>query len=109
MPRDPNLMPDFSKENQYEFECGVCGKNFLGHKGHCVCDGCKANDYARVPRNRFSFRDTKPGSGTVYEWEVIDLLRGVVDRTHTKEHARRIASDMQERWERDLSTAATLK
>lgn len=37
-----NLMPDFTKENQYEFECGVCHSHFLGHKGRCVCDGCNA-------------------------------------------------------------------
>lgn len=36
-----NLTPDFSKENQYEFECAVCGEHFLCHKGRCVCDGCK--------------------------------------------------------------------
>ena len=35
------LVPDFTKENQYEFECGVCHQRALGHKGRCVCDDCK--------------------------------------------------------------------
>jgi hypothetical protein len=35
------LMPDFTKENQYEFECGGCHGHFLGHKGRVLCDVCK--------------------------------------------------------------------
>ena len=34
-------LPDFTKENQYEFECGGCGGHFLGHKGRCICDVCR--------------------------------------------------------------------
>lgn len=33
---------EFGKENQYEFECGVCAARAYGHKGRCVCDACKA-------------------------------------------------------------------
>ena len=28
-------------ENQYQFECGVCGRMALGAKGRCVCYECK--------------------------------------------------------------------
>jgi len=30
-----------SEENKYQFECGVCHKLAIGHKGRVVCDACK--------------------------------------------------------------------
>ena len=44
MPLDPDLMPDFTKEDQYECECAKCHNHFLGHKRSLFCPKCRAEN-----------------------------------------------------------------
>jgi hypothetical protein len=41
VPLDPKLMPDFTKEDQYECECAKCHERYLGHKRSILCPKCK--------------------------------------------------------------------
>lgn len=50
-----NTAPDLTKENQYEFKCGVCGVTAYGPKGSCACDTCKG----RTQSFRALFKDLR--------------------------------------------------